>query len=90
MEGSVLVQGHFLYLAVELRPAGLIDSAGFLQVAGAHGLKHTENAGSIDFGRGLGRVETDLLVDLGGQVANLGGVHPTTTLTMNMESPRSA
>ena len=75
MEGGVLVLGHLFYLAVELGGAGLVDAAGLLQVAGAHGLEHAEDAGGIDIGRELGRVEADLHVALGGQVVDLVGPH---------------
>ena len=47
MEGGVLVLGDFFYLAIELGGRGLIDAAGLLQMAGAHGLEHAENTGGI-------------------------------------------
>ena len=75
MEGGVLVLGNLLHLAVELGGAGLIDAAGLLEVAGAHGLQHAEHTGGIDIGRELGRVETDLHVALGRKVVDLIGLH---------------
>ena len=75
MEGGVLVLGHLFYLAVELGGAGLIDAAGLLQMAGAHGLEDAQDARGIDIGGELGRVEADLHVALGGQVVDLVGTH---------------
>ena len=71
MEGGVLVLRNFLHLAIELGGAGLIDAAGLLQVAGTHGLEHTEHTGGIDIGRELGRVKADLHVALGGEIVDL-------------------
>jgi len=75
MEGGVLVLGNFLYLAIELGGAGLIDAAGLLQVAGANGLEHAEHTGGIDIGRELGRVEADLHMALGSEIVYLIGLH---------------
>ena len=75
VEWGILVLGHFLNLTVEFGGAGLIDAAGLLQMAGAHGLQHAEHAGGIDVSGELGRVEGDLHVALSGQIVNLVGPH---------------
>ena len=71
MERCVLVLGNFLYLAIKLGGAGLIDTAGLLQMAGAHGLEDAKDARGIDIGSKLGGVEADLHMALGSQIIYL-------------------
>ena len=75
MEGGVLVLRHFFYLAIELGGRCLIDSAGLLQMVGAHSLKDTEHAHCIYIGRELRRIEAYLHMRLCGKVIDLGGLH---------------
>ena len=73
MERGIFVLGNFFYLAIELGSRGLIDTAGLLQMAGAHSLEHAEYTSGIDISREFRRVETDLHMALGCQVVYLVG-----------------
>ncbi len=75
VEGGILVLRHLLDLAVELGCRGLVDAAGVLESAEAHGLEDAEHACGVDVGGELGGVERDLDMALGGEVVDLVGAH---------------
>ena len=75
VEGGVLVLGHFLDLAVELRCGGLVEAAGLGQAALADAFEDAEDAGGVDVGCEFGRVEAYLDMALGGEVVDFVGTH---------------
>ena len=71
MERRILVLGHFLHLAVQLRGGCLVDPAGSGQPALADGLQDAQDAGRIDIRRIFRRVEAHLHVALRREVVDL-------------------
>ena len=69
---GVLVLRDFFDLTVEFACAGLINTAGLFEVVGAHGLKHAEDASSINVGGEFRGVKRNLHVALGREVIDFG------------------
>ena len=72
VERSVLVLRDLFYLAVEFAGRGLVNAAGLFEVVGAHGLKHAENASSINVGGEFRGVKRNLHMALGREVIDFG------------------